>query len=413
MFPPCDSVQPAHRSNSVHQFVILKSASLNSHTVRHLLDTKTGSDLPLYAGPLSLSCFVPAMSQVNNDPTMCDYCHQRPRFLPYDYCSKTCGSLATKGRNQGGGNPVNCKQCGQRPVYQNHQFCGKKCANAWAVAQGQINTLGYFGSWYLPWNQAHQGAQGGGQQGQGRRGIQGYVRGLLSPASQSQQQQMSVHPAQLQQAPNNTANLISNMGAITTPSPMLPATPNQSNNNQPGPFNGARPFSVFPTQPTSPGITTPQFLNTANPYASRATNQNVMGMGLVSRSDQSLSYASEPDDTIHGMAGQRVDPASDFGEPADGRDETAEFFVGEVDVHSIGSFPPPESVSTCMLEGCSNPTFVDSITDLESEYCSWKHQKEAIAFKQAGSCIVCHKRPRGPTDYFCSTECRTRALCQI
>lgn len=92
--------------------------------------------LSLYARLLPTPRSAPAMSQIHR-PTVCDYCHQRPKFLyadssspgvvnvttdrggrnassgymfrPYDYCSRTCGSLATAVRNRGTGNPVICK----------------------------------------------------------------------------------------------------------------------------------------------------------------------------------------------------------------------------------------------------------------------------------------------------------------
>ena len=78
-----------------------------------------------------------------------------------------------------------------------------------------------------------------------------------------------------------------------------------------------------------------------------------------------------PDATSRGSGSER--DLSENGDDGDGRDKR---IVREVDGQSIGSVLPPESDGTCMLEGCSNPTFVDSITDLESEYCSRKHQEQ-------------------------------------
>ena len=78
------------------------------------------------------------MSRIN-DPTMCDYCHQRPKYLyvvfffacrvwllterafrvfsrPYDFCSRTCGSLAAGARNQIPAGPVMCKVGGSPSI---------------------------------------------------------------------------------------------------------------------------------------------------------------------------------------------------------------------------------------------------------------------------------------------------------
>ena len=140
---------------------------------------------------------------------------------------------------------------------------------------------------------------------------------------------------------------------------------------------------------------------------------------------------SKPDHTHHDVQDQRVDSERDLNESGERRDEGDESSEGEVDFQSIESVLLPGPVGTCMLEGCSNSIPID---DLESEYCSKKHQKyvylslrvptlvdmvlyffvrEAIASKQVELCIMCQSMPKGQTDHFCSTKCRTSALCRI
>lgn len=81
------------------------------------------------------------------------------------------------------------------------------------------------------------------------------------------------------------------------------------------------------------------------------------------------------------ILGQDSCPDQDPSGYGDDGDEGDEVLVGDADVQSIESFvyPPSistsESIGTCRLAGCSSPTLVDSITDLESEYCSQKHQE--------------------------------------
>lgn len=452
---PRDLVHLPSWSDSVHQFtVMLNLVSLN----RHVLDTETGcwKHVP---SALSTSHLTPdyshhclsqtAMSQING-PTTCDYCHQRPKFLyaysfpplvwrlteemrnvllgifrPYDYCSKTCGSLATAIRTQGARNPAICKveftlACSLETNVSNAVFSNaikdpftrittsaggsvpmpgrppKDRSTCWGISVGCCgHRLG------IRTNKQHECKEA---VNLGRRkqqvsaqtlirslssrdlmsvggAVQGFVNGvrsLISPPNQPQQQQVLIYPVQLQQPPNSIVNPISNAGSITTNPPTavtLPATSNRGNNNQPGPFNGARTISSLPIQSASRGAPAPQILTTTNVYTTQTTRPSATGMSLVSRSAQSLSYASEPDDANPELTGQNVDSERDLSEDGGGQYGREESVGGEADVQSIGSALPPRSVDACMLEGCSNPTFVDSITDLESEYCSWKHQK--------------------------------------
>jgi len=49
---------------------------------------------------------------------LCDYCHQKPKFLNHSYCSKTCAAQAA----------ALCNHCHKKPKFQNFEYCGKNCA---------------------------------------------------------------------------------------------------------------------------------------------------------------------------------------------------------------------------------------------------------------------------------------------
>lgn len=231
--------------------------------------------------------------------------------------------------------------------------------------------------------------------------VTGFVQGFKSIISPTQQQQMVADPAQIQQPSNNTTNTA---GALTTASPttVLPSatsnqlspeasqhpsnlpsptdagTSNQNSNGQLGSFNEAYPVSPPPIQSTSSGSPVSPILNDTNPNPLQTSPNAVQnGMTLYSHSTDSLDYISELDDSntdaILGSDSDR-EPSED----GDGGEGGEEVFV---DAESIKSFvylpstPALETICTCRLEGCSSPTFIDSTTDLESGYCSWKHQE--------------------------------------
>ncbi|KAF9526082.1 hypothetical protein CPB83DRAFT_908637 [Crepidotus variabilis] len=51
------------------------------------------------------------------DPTMCNYCHRRPKITGFNQCGKHCGNLAKKA----------CLLCKSRPKYKGYHLCGKTC----------------------------------------------------------------------------------------------------------------------------------------------------------------------------------------------------------------------------------------------------------------------------------------------
>jgi len=231
------------------------------------------------------------------------------------------------------------------------------------------------------------------------------LKSFVSPTNQTQQQQQqqtAATPVQTQHASQNTTNSAS---TFTTASPIavLPSaisdqlspgtfqhppnlpfpanggTPNQDDIKRLGPFNGVYPISPPPVYSAS-GSSVPQIANSTDPDPSQTTPNPVSNvMSLPSYSAGNLGHTSEPDDSNTDTP-PGSDPDQEPSENGDGEDGDGEVVMGDMDVQSVESFvcPPSastsETIGTCKLEGCSNPTFVDPITDLESEYCSWKHQ---------------------------------------
>ena len=220
---------------------------------------------------------------------------------------------------------------------------------------------------------------------------------MISPTNQTQQQQTVTNPTQTRQPPKITTN---STGTLTTASPTTATSPGtsqhpfsltspiswgtsiQKNNNRVGPFNGTPPISPPPIHPTSSGSSVPQSPNSPN-LDPRQTTQNAVlnGVTVPSYSSGILRYTPEPDNSLTAEPIPVSHPDREPSENGDREDAGDEVIVGDAEVQSIGSFVYPPSVPAlevagiCRLQGCSNPTFVDSITDLESEYCSRKHQE--------------------------------------
>jgi hypothetical protein len=233
--------------------------------------------------------------------------------------------------------------------------------------------------------------------------VQG-IRTLISPTQQTQQQpqpqQATANHMQTQDLPNNTGTLASTTSPPTTAQPVA-ATPSSSSSQAspetsqqqpdlPSPTDGgtlnqdslirlgldeADPISPLPVQSTSDGISVPQVPGDTD--ADPTPEVVRTGMDLTSPSAEDLSYTSEPDyssdaDAITGPFSYPDEDPNENEDIGDGGDEPAE---GDADVQSVESYNYPPSIGPCGLRGCSNPAFIDSITDLESEYCSWEHQE--------------------------------------
>jgi hypothetical protein len=212
---------------------------------------------------------------------------------------------------------------------------------------------------------------------------------------------MTANPKQTQDLPNNTSTLTSTTGPPTTAPPVAATSPDTSNQVSPetsqqpsdlpsptdggtlnqdhptqlDPFNGADPISPLPVQPTSDGTSLLQVPGDTDPDPTPEVVWT--GMDLTSPSAEDLSYTSEPGyssdaDAITGPSPYPDEDPNENGDIGDIGDEPAE---GDADVQSVESYNYPPSIGPCGLRGCSNPVFIDSITDLESEYCSREHQE--------------------------------------
>ena len=186
-------------------------------------------------------------------------------------------------------------------------------------------------------------------------------------------QQSSSLPSQVTAGPSNQ-NAKPKLGPFNGAYPISPPSPtDQDPKPKLGPFNGAYPISIGSSALQTPNDTSPGTTPDTTPGTTPAKKSDDVwkNMSHTSHSTDSLSYASEEED-----AG--AVPDQDAGNDGDGGDESG---VDDAESASINYsvYPPStaasEHVGICRLNGCLNTTFVDPITDLESEYCSWKHQE--------------------------------------
>ncbi|KAJ3712005.1 hypothetical protein C8R42DRAFT_699428 [Lentinula raphanica] len=74
---------------------------------------------------------------------LCDYCHVKPRFGQYNYCSKTCAAQAPSRNNSNAKSATStvkprapaannnlCDFCKQVPKHPGYDYCGKSCAQS-------------------------------------------------------------------------------------------------------------------------------------------------------------------------------------------------------------------------------------------------------------------------------------------
>jgi len=395
---------------------------------------------------------------------LCDYCHKEPKFPPYDYCSKTCGSRA---RGAGGTNsrgPPLCKQCNQKPVYQGHQFCGKKCANTWQTAGGPTSTSSHgssYGSSYGPsqpqqWQQPSQYMtqppmqypptgppqpfQGPGQGG-AVTGILNGFKGLVSQYQQSQQPRFS------RQVPPNFSHMQQNPGYISPPPLMI--SPHVNNSMSSGMSVPMSPGSNQPyyTPSTSPGIQDPNANGLADirrgpspplppipavsnhPYAPgqypnmavSPPSYSVFGETPPDGSDSDgLEYTNQdltmtPNSStgsisVQGQSQTQLSVRVVSSGPGTGGSENGDIDPNDPALSASLQYMSNPPSSTCRLMGCEKTVFVDPATDHQSEYCSQKHREEAVTSGQVDPCIMCKKMPRSLYDHFCSKACREKAL---
>jgi len=350
---------------------------------------------------------------------LCDYCHQKPKFAPYNYCGKVCGSRARATGSTPSNNTPMCKQCGQRPVHRGHQFCGRNCANTWQSMNGQISTGG--GGNAQPQQQTQSSwntmppppvqnppstqisNQGGGDGGGGLKGFVKNLKGLVSqnsPSQQSQSQPKSTTPDPSMISPPITP-MSSGMGNSTGMStPTTPGT-NQHYHTPPSPTSPGLPDpNAGGHKSRTTGIATSQSNSTGgdnhddpdfDPYADQNQVQNTGGVIPIQAQAQFSIQVNSPVMGTGGHGNGGWDPNDPNNFPSQ---------------HSTRSNPS----ATCRLNGCDNPVFVDPVSRRAGEYCSQRHREDAAAFGQASPCIMCQKMPRGQKDHFCSRACREKAL---
>ncbi|KAJ8587001.1 DUF1768-domain-containing protein [Rhizopogon salebrosus TDB-379] len=53
-----------------------------------------------------------------HDTGLCEFCHQKPKYLRHPYCGRTCATLAT----------TMCNHCHNKPKYGKHPYCSRTCA---------------------------------------------------------------------------------------------------------------------------------------------------------------------------------------------------------------------------------------------------------------------------------------------
>jgi len=209
----------------------------------------------------------------------------------------------------------------------------------------------------------------------------------LNQLSTATPQNTATVPSQSTAGPSNQNNQNNKprLGPFNGAYPISPLSPtdggtgNQDNKPKLGPFNGAYPISLPPTKSISSGSSVLQTPNDTTPGTTPDTTPDTtMVQTSATKPDSAwteLSNASHSTDSLSYASGDETGAVP--GENGDGE----EVDVDDADGTSISCsiYPPStagsEQDGTCMLKGCSNPTFVDPITDLESEYCSWKHQE--------------------------------------
>jgi len=356
----------------------------------------------------------------------CDYCGQKPKFPPYNYCGKGCGAKARAAGNAPSHGPPMCKQCGQRPVYGNHEFCGRRCAGTWQSKQGQINTSSRNGppqhmqqSWntmppaYMqnmqnPYNIPIQPPQ---------HPNQGVVRGFSQNQQPYQPQPIQQHlgPPNMQHFPGQTSPM------MVSP-PMTPLSSGTGDPPSPGEFDPMYPPSpgfYSPSSPAGPGIQDPNAINPAH-GPSRTMNMAMHPTGGGTQpnyEDDSDLYADADDDggatPLYGLnPNQLQGEGQNTGGPPTGT--SGGHGNGSIDPNQLSSKRPTSTASgssaTCRLNGCDKPVFTDPTTGHRSEYCSQKHREEAVTSGQVNPCIMCLKMPKSQTDHFCSKACRDKAL---
>ena len=206
-----------------------------------------------------------------------------------------------------------------------------------------------------------------------RMAVKGFVKGLKglvsqNSQSQSQQQQKSTTPDPTLISPPITPMSSGMSGSTGTHTPTTP---------------GLNQQYYTPSSPTSPSLPDPNANGQTNGSKSRtmaiATSQPNSGGG--DNSDPDFDPYADPN---HGQVTHGTVPVQaqaqvsiQVNTPVMGAGGHGN---GNWDPNDPNNFPSqqpawPKSASTCRLNGCENPVFVDPVTRRAGEYCSQRHRE--------------------------------------
>ncbi|KAH7913782.1 DUF1768-domain-containing protein [Hygrophoropsis aurantiaca] len=97
------------------------SHNTNRFSLQDLTSLVSGVNSPFAAQRTSIYGSPAAMAPhpaASRDKSLCDFCHQKPRYQTHRYCGRTCATQAAK----------ICEHCRSKPKYGNHPYCSKTCA---------------------------------------------------------------------------------------------------------------------------------------------------------------------------------------------------------------------------------------------------------------------------------------------
>ena len=293
------------------------------------------------------------------------------------------------------------QQCGLRPAHKGHEFCGRNCASTWQASNGTIGT----GSWYTP-SQPQRGQQ---QFWNPMPPSQGRTLGdtceFLFSATQ-------ISDLETRSTVNGTPNEFKNFGPQGQQPPQMSRQSVSMSNHPfaqqvPGPVTSVRQISSPPVTPMSSGMTmgdlmppgpptpttpgsTPQFFTPTTPTGPGLQDPN---QGPPSYSISGGDHSQDPDmedliaitnQDVGSLTTSRGQGQTQFS-PQVNSPPTGAGGGGTWDPHNPKYFPSQSQPytsspfsgmsSTCRLNGCSKPVFVDRITRNRSEYCSQKHRE--------------------------------------
>ncbi|KIK66880.1 hypothetical protein GYMLUDRAFT_55515 [Collybiopsis luxurians FD-317 M1] len=308
-----------------------------------------------------------ASAPLLNSQNLCDYCHIKPKFGQYNYCSKTCAGQAPS-KAGGAGNalglnfnlpnnakptatakprvpPANnnstlCDYCKKTPKHPGYDYCGKSCAQN---AKAGVNTNPAAANQPASKVAATQTSTTSSANSQPKSSnLNGLNLNLKSPA---------VNAIVAQAAQAAAAALAGNTASNLDPTQIANLVVQQLQSFLP-------PMSTIPAAMSSNPKATSQATGSFNTNGSTK-----LGSGQPITNLRVQTQSQEPDEPIE-----------------------------------------------CLIPGCNQPVYVDATGQKQSAYCSMRHRQEAVESGLASPCIFCLQLPQSETDYFCSKECREESM---